>query len=239
MTADRRAAWALAAALSVAGLTAGAALPEAAQAQAQAAKARPKLRPKQLFPYWENYLRIPAAERTRFAPAYIVTSGGKPMTDFGLFAIDGARRAPIAIAADGRMTPPPAEFFRSKTAILDAPAATGRKFDIQMELVATAAPAREMQAAPLTATIAQSNAGIRKAAGLLGIAAPRMAQVVFVDAGSGEAVDAQGRRTPLPLGAGGSPYFQPASMPNAQRLVLARAPSKILIGTAPKAKGRS
>jgi hypothetical protein len=230
---NRRALWTLVAAISVGGL-ASAVLPEPAQAQ-QAAKPKPRPRPKQLFPYWENYLKIPAAERSRFAPAYILNAGGKPLTDLELFAVDGTRRVPVAIGPDGRMTPPPIDFFRSKTAVMDAPGAQGRNLNVEMQLVATLAPSREMAAPQLTATIDQANAGIRKAAGLLGVAAPRMGRVVFRDAGSGEAVDAQGRRTPLPI-VNGAPAFQPSTMPGAQRVVLARAPSKVLIGPASKPK---
>lgn len=232
---NRRALWALAAVLSVGGLAAGAS-PEPAQAQ-QAAKPKPKPKPKQLFPYWENYLKIPAAERTRFAPGYFLKlAGNKPATELSMFAIDGTRRVPVAVGPDGRMTPPPVEFFRSKTAIVDAPGAEGQSFNISMELLATMAPAREVPASEVLATLNQSNAGIRKAAGLIGIAAPKMARAIFVGAGSGEAVDAQGRRTPLPL-VRGAPYFQPAAMPTAQRVVLARVPSKVMLSPAAKAKG--
>lgn len=234
MITERRAVWALAAALVIGGLTAVVTAPE--PAFAQAAKPKPKIKPKQIFPYWENYLRIPAAERTRFHLAYTLTSNGKPLTDVALFAVDGARREPIAIGPDGRLRPPSLDFFRSKTAVIEAPTATGRAFNVQMELLATAPPAREMDAATVAAAIDQANAGIRKAAGPIGMVAPKMARMVFEGAGSGEAVDAQGRRTPLPTAAGGDPVFQPAAMPNARRLLFARTPVKLQLATAPKAK---
>jgi hypothetical protein len=232
---NRRALLALAAALA-AGSLGATALPEPAQAQG-AAKPKPKPKPKQIFPYWENYLKIPAAERTRFAPGYFLTwKGPKPAAELPMFAVDGARRVPIAVGPDGRMTPPPVEFFRSKTALMDAPGAEGHSFNVSLELLATMAPAREVAASEVTATLNQSNAGIRKAAGLIGIAAPKMGRMIFVGAGSGEAVDASGRRTPLPI-VRGAPYFQPSAMPTAQRVVLARAPSKMMLSPSPKDKG--
>jgi hypothetical protein len=163
---------------------------------------------------------------------------GKPAAGMPLFAVDGARREPIAISPDGRMRPPSLDFFRSKTAVIDAPGASGRSFNVELELLATAQPAREMDAAELAAAIAQSNAGIRKAAGLIGVAAPKMAKISFEGAGSGHAVGADGRRTPLPV-QNGLPYYAPQSMPGVQRLVFASVPSKLLIGTAPKPAKRS
>jgi hypothetical protein len=225
----------LAAALLCSGLAAAAPL---TAAQAQAAKSDAKSRKPRLgkvFPYYENYLRIPAAERTRFTLAYVVTANDKPATDLALYAVDGARREPIAIGPDGRMRPPPLEMLRSKTAVLDGP--KGRNIGIAMSLLATATPAREMEAAELDAALAQTNAGIRKAAGPIGMVAPKMARIIFAEAGSGEAVLADGRRTPLPV-LRGSPYYQPSTLPGVRRLVFARTPAQLMIGpAAPKKKG--
>ena len=210
-----------------------------AQAQAAAAKPKPKPKLKQVFPYWENYLRIPDAERSRFQLAYRLLVEDRPAADVSLFAVDGTRREPITISPDGRMRPPSLEFFRSKTAVVDAPTVRSRSFSINMELLASApAPAREIEAAEVAATLNQANAAIRKAAGPIGLVAPKMARVVFTGAGSGEAVDAQGRRTPLPRAAGESgPYFQPAAMPGARRVILAQTPAKIMLATAAKRRG--
>ena len=216
--------------------TAAAAPPTPALAQAaKAAKAEEKPKLGKVFPYYENYLRIPAAERTRFTLAYTVTSNGKPAPDLALFAVDGARRVPIAIGPDARMRPPPPDMLRSKTAVLDGP--KGRKVGIEMALLATAAPAREMDAAELDAALAQTNAGIRKAAGPIGMVMPKMARISFAGAAGGEAVTADGRRTPLPVFKG-APYYQPSTMPGVRRLVFARPPEQVLIGSAaPKKKG--
>ena len=236
----RRAAFAATAALTLgAAALQGAAAPAHAQARpGQPAKPAAKPKPKQVFPYWENYLRIPAAERTRFQLAYTLSIGGKPAGGAQLFAVDGARREPIAVGPDGRMRPPPLDFFRSKTAVIDNPGASGRSFNVELELLATAQPAQEMDAAEMAAAIAQTNAGIRKAAGLIGVVAPKMGKVSFEGAGAGQAVGADGRRTPLPV-LNGLPYYAPAAMPNVRRLVFTRAPTKVLIGTAPKPAKRS
>jgi hypothetical protein len=199
---------------------------------AQAKKELPKL--KQIFPYYDAYLRIPAAERTLFQPAYFVTRAGKPFGEAKLAVVDGATRTPIAVAADGRMRPPPLEMFRSKTALVDLDTGPG-KFGVEMSIIPTAAPAQEMDAANLAASIDQTNRGIRRVAGILGMAAPKMAQVKFLGAGSGEVVLADGRRAPLPLVEGG-PAFRPAAFPNASRIVLARTPSRALIGPIPKSR---
>ena len=64
---------------------------------------------------------------------------------------------------------------------------------------------------------------------------PTMAGVQFEGAGSGEVVMADGKRAALPA-VRGHPTFMPASFPGARTLVLARTPSRLLIGPAPKAK---
>jgi len=104
-----------------------------------------------------------------------------------------------------------------------------------MELEATARPAAEMNAADITAAVDQANRGIRRAAGVIRFAVPKMAGVQFEGAGSGEVVMADGKRAPLPV-VRGHPAFMPASFPAAKTLVLARTPSRLLIGPAPKAK---
>lgn len=210
------------------------AAPLAATAQsgrpAAAKKAEP-LKLGKIFPYYETYLRIPAAERNRFQLAYFLMQSGRPAGNLPVFAVDGGVRTPIAVAPDGRMTPPSIALLRSKTAVASFPANSA--VNVQMSLLPAAAPATEMNAADLAASVEQANRAIKRAAGVVGFAVPRMGQVKFMGAGSGHAVLADGGRAPLPV-VEGAPVFQPASLPNARTIVLARAPSRALLGPAAK-----
>jgi hypothetical protein len=249
MTVRRRAAACLlTAVLAGGGLAAGASAPTGAHAQARAPAQTPAQTPakgkaaadkpkvKEVFPYWEHFLRIPAADRSRFQLAYYISADGKPLTGVDVYAADGGRREPIAMGAEGRARPPSIEFFRSKTAVIEAPAASGRKVGVNMVLQATAASAQELDAAEMVATLAQANAGIRKAAGPIGLVAPKMGRTIFVGALGGEGIAADGRRVRLPM-VGNSPYFQPAALPGVRRLVLNKAPTRIALAPAVKTKG--
>jgi len=207
----------------------------AQSARPAAAKKAEPLRPAKIFPYHETYMRLPAAERTRFQLAYFLLLNGRPAPGADVYVEDGGVRTPIAIAPDGRMQPPPLALLRSKTASVVFPQGT-EKFNVQMSLIPTAPLGQEMRAADLAAAIAQANRGIRRAAGVIGLVAPRMGQVKFIGAGSGEAVLADGRRVPLPI-VEGAPVYQPAALPNARTLVFARKPTRALLGPAAKRRG--
>ncbi len=93
--------------------------PLAAAAQSgrpAAAKRAEPLKLGKIFPYYDAYLRIPAAERTRFQLGYFLMQNGRPAAGAPVFAVDNGTRTPIAVGPDGRMTPPPLALLRSKTA---------------------------------------------------------------------------------------------------------------------------
>ena len=225
---DRRMALAGALALAVAG---GA----AAQDKAKAAKPPPVGK---VFRFLDAYLGIPAAERSRFTLAYYLRQPGDrpPPPGVRVWVVQGSQRTELPVAASGRLAHPTLAMLTNKAATVkvDRPN-PDLNLNLSMELEATARPAAQLNAADLVAAVDQANRGIKRAAGVIGFAVPRMAGVKLEGAGSGEVVLADGRRAPLPV-VGGSPAFMPASFPTARTLVLARAPGRLLIGPAPKAK---
>ena len=176
-----------------------------------------------LFPYLDAYYRIPAQERSRFTLAYYVTPASAVKVKVG--GVD------TPLGPDGRVLRlPTAEMLRTKqTAVLQAE--QGTKFNISMELEPTLRPSTRMSAAELAAAIDQANRGIKRAAGVIRFAVPKMAGVKFTGAGSGEVLMAGGRRAALPV-ADGAPRFEPAAWPGAETIVLARTPSRVEIGPA-------
>jgi hypothetical protein len=70
---------------------------------------------------------------------------------------------------------------------------------------------------------------VRKAAGIMAMAMPKLSQVSFPGAPSGEVVMADGKRVPLPL-LKGVPSFTPSDFPSARTLRFPKAPLKTDMG---------
>lgn len=230
----RAAAAALMAALALAGPAAGPALAQAKPAAAQQAKQVPI---KKAFPYLDAYLKIPAAERSRFALAYrFQTQNGGSPGPIRVWVNQGSARTELPVAADGKvMRLPTLAMLSDKTASVTVDKASSAALGIDLSLEPTARAAAEMEAGEISAAVDQANRGIKRAAGVARFAVPTMAAAMFRDAGSGQVVMADGRRSPLPV-VGGTPYFAPASAPGARTLVFAKAPTRIVLGPVPKPK---
>lgn len=209
--------------LLIAGLAAAAAGPALAQAGGKSVEIG------KAFVYLENYLKLPAAERSRFTVAYYLASGGKPATGIKAWIVHGGARTPVAIGEHGRvMRLPTLAQVRGKAMLhLDAPAAT--QFNMSMALEPLLRPAAELPAADLALGVVQASKGARRMAGLLGLAVPRIERVIFKGAPSGVAILADGRRAPLPLQKG-LPVFEPAKLKTAVTLKFPKAPTQMMIG---------
>lgn len=180
---------------------------------------------KKAFPFLDAYLKIPPAERNRFTLSYRITLDGTPPA---MWLVDGGRRTPVPLTADGRVARLPTldQLERSKVAV-DAPEKA--KLAVNLQIEALAPPASEMDAAQLAAALDQAARGSRKAAGLLRFAMPKLTQVHFRGVTAGEVIYADGRRAALPLDKG-HPVFEPAKHPGARMLRFPKAPMTVLIG---------
>ncbi len=191
---------------------------------------------KKIFPYYDLYLDIPAADRSRFAMAYYLKLNGKPAAGHTLWLVgaNGGRTA-LPVGADGRIQKLPSLADLKANATVDpGKRQESDKFQISMEMQPTVQLDTELPAADLVAAIEQCNTAIRKRAGLIGFAAPKMEQVVFVGVGAGQAVLAGGKTVPLPV-MQGAPVYQPSVLAGVQVLKFAKAPSRALM--AGKSKG--
>jgi hypothetical protein len=131
------------------------------------------------FPYLENYLKMPAGERSRFTLGYFLTVGGKPATDVKVWLVEGGKRTPMPIGAEGVVlrTPNLGELERNATVVLGASPDT--KFGLQLVIEPLVPRSAEMDAQALALAAVQADAGVRKAAGVLGFAAPHMRRIYF------------------------------------------------------------
>lgn len=203
-----------------------AALPGAALA---ADKKKPPPPAKKVFPYYDLYLGIPAAERTRFVLAYYLFLNGKPASGQAIYVIQpNGTRTLLAQAPDGRITRMPT-LAELKDGVVDGDRSNeDHKFSISMQMQPVVRLAETMPTAELVAAIDQCNTAIRKRAGVIGFAAPKMEQVMFVGAGSGQALLAGGQTAPLPVFKG-MPFYRPAALPGVLSLKFAKAPTRAIL----------
>lgn len=190
------------------------------------------------FPYLDAFLAYPAAKRTRFYIAFVARRGTKPAPDFrATIVAAGGQRTPLTLDHEGRVEQLPtlAQLRGGATLECDPSAADVK---LGLELRPAAAAATHVDPNDLNLALAQANAAAASIAGVMSFAVPKLDTVYFPGAGGGEAVFAGGRAAPLPVTvnqiAGKVPYFEPASSAGARDVVLAKAPSRMLIGPHPK-----
>ncbi|CAN5176819.1 hypothetical protein BH10PSE4_BH10PSE4_21490 [soil metagenome] len=193
-------------------------------AHAEAGKTVPATK---VFPFLEALLKVPAAERARLKVTYGLRHDGKPAAGVrgALIEANGAR-TPISTDANGRFdrTPTLAQLQGNAQLLLDVPA--DAKFGAGMQLDPALKPAAEYDVRELEATIVESNAAIRKAAGAMAMMAPQMTGLVFAKAESGVAVFPNGSSQPLPASKG-DVVFRSGQFKGATRVRLARTPATV------------
>ncbi len=188
------------------------------------------------FPMLEQYLGVPASERSRFYLAYRAVRDKRPTSD-ARAAIVGAGGAAVPLGFDrsGFVTrlPSLAELKGGAEFVI-----AGQPFKLQPEARCAIAPSTHIDAAELAAALAQANAAIAKAAGPLAVIIPKLTAAFFPDAVSGHALFADGRQAPLQVfnapALGPVPFFEPAKAAGAKAVLLAKAPSRVLLGGHPK-----
>ena len=191
------------------------------------AQGRKTVAARQVFPFLDRYLGLPAAQRSRFRLAYYLRRGNAAAGGLNGWYVVGETRTPMRTGADGRVSLLPSlSQWREAQLELDAP--EDAAFSVNMEIQPSLAPAATMAAAPLAEAVEQAQAAVRRAAGMMSFAAPRLTRVSMVGGGSGQVVLAGGREATLPL-ADGHPAFAPARHPQARTISCARAPARLRI----------
>jgi hypothetical protein len=184
---------------------------------------------RKVFPYYDLYLGIPAAERSRFVMAFYLKVNGKPAGGQNLFVVmPGGARTLLTQAPDGRIVRMPT-LAELKDGVLDADKKSpADKLSISMEMQPVARLGETVATADFVAALDQCNRAIKKRAGVIGFAVPKMEQVLFVGAGSGAAVLADGKTAPLPAFKG-TPFYRPGELAGAQSLKFARSPARAIM----------
>jgi len=188
------------------------------------------------FPYLAAYLALPAAERSRFYLAYRAVRDKHPALDARatLIAASGVRTPLLfdRIGAVARL-PSLAEMKSAANVELD-----GAAFQLGIELRCTTAPSTRIDVAEIAASLAQVNSAVAKLAGALSLIVPKLTTAFFPDAVGAQALMNDGHVVALPVYAapmiGQVPYIEPGAFAGAKMVMLARAPSRIVLGGHPK-----
>jgi len=211
-------------------------LAAALAAPASAVAAAPLVPIDKAFPYLAAYLRVPAAERSRFYLVYRAYRDKRPVSDAKatIVAANGAR-TPVAFDHQGIVTALPNLAFMQTSASLEIDSAP---FQLGPEMRCAMAPSTRVDVADLALALTQVNKAVAKLVGALSLVAPKFTTAYFPDAGAAQAVMADGRSVPLPVftfpAIGPVSYIEPASLVGAKAVSFAHPPSRILLGGHPK-----
>ena len=150
-----------------------------------------------IFPHWESYLDLDAADRDRFILRYAMR--GPEDAALWLETPEGGVEALIPDER-GHVDPPDRAAFEREALIrVDAPPGT---MSVSMAMVPMLEPALSYEADALRTAAGQANAAMRKVAGVVSLFAPRMAAVRFIFDGPAPeawAVMDNGERRALPV----------------------------------------
>jgi hypothetical protein len=172
-------------------LATAATAPATVRAQAAPASGERVVDLKDVFPFLDRYLALPATTRDGFELVYSLTSrdgGGLPT----LVILDGGRRIPVRVDASGRLDPPQDLALLSRARV----SASGPRAGITMDVVPRLALARRIEMTAI-ANCVQDYEAARRSAGPLAVAAPRLRGLAFAGVSAGEVELAQGRRVAL------------------------------------------
>jgi hypothetical protein len=183
--------------------------------------------PNKVFPYLAAYLKLPAAERSRFRTTYSFHNGPQPLV-VPVWLVEGDKRTQLPLAPDGQAQRLPT-VAQLQTAKLQVDVPAGTKLGVTLSIEPLMRPAAEMDAREVAAALAQAAVGVKKAAGLMAMAMPKLTQISFLGVPSGEVILADGKRAALPL-LKGVPSFAPADFPTAKTLRFPKAPTKLDMG---------
>ena len=189
------------------------------------------------FRYLDFSLGLAPALRTRFHLVFLALRNERPAPNLkAAIVTPGNGAKPLSLDARGEVTQLPTLGELRSNAVLEVD--DGGDFRFATEIRPDVQPSTRIDAAELAAALSQANIAIAHMAGPFDVVAPRLDIILFPDAGSGQALLANGRVAQLPTtGAvkalGVVPYYDPGSMRDVRVLALSRTPSRILLALRP------
>lgn len=188
------------------------------------------------FPYLSAYLGLPVGQRSLFYLAYRAVRDKHPAPDArATFVAANGARTPVLFDRVGTVArlPSLAELKSAANVEIDS-----APFQLGIELRSATPPSTRIDVGQLNASLTQVNNAVAHFAGALSLIVPKLTAAYFPDAAGAQVVMADGRAVPLPVFAapvlGAVPYIEPSLLAGARTVVLARAPSRIVLGGHPK-----
>ncbi|PVM91475.1 hypothetical protein [Caulobacter endophyticus] len=180
-----------------------------------------------VFAYLENFLKVPAQERSRTRVAYALSRDGKPAAGLKATLIEaGGARTPLPIGGDGRFERLPTLAQLQGGAKIEFEASADAKFGSTLIIEPVLKPAAEYEVAELKTVLDSTNGAIGKAAGPMAMLAPKMTGFGFPGVASGVVLGADGKAQPLPL-QGKTPILRLADFKGATRVRLSGTPARV------------
>ncbi|PVM90465.1 hypothetical protein DDF62_09450 [Caulobacter radicis] len=196
----------------------------AGSAFAQASKTAPA---DKVFSYLENFLKVPAQERSRTRVAFALSRDGKPAAGLKATLVEaGGARTPLPIGSDGRFERLPTLAQLQGGAKIEFEAPADAKFGSTLIIEPVLKPAPEYDVAELKTVLDSTNGVIGKAAGPMAMLAPKMTGFGFPGATGGVVVGADGKSQSLPL-SGKTPILRLADFKGATRVRLSGTPARV------------
>jgi hypothetical protein len=188
------------------------------------------------FPYLATYLGMPVGQRSLFYLAYRAVRDKHPAPDARatIVAPNGAR-TPVVFDRVGAVArlPSLAELKSAANVEIDS-----APFQLGIELRCAMPPSTRIDVGAISASLNQVNSAVSRFAGALALIVPKLTAAYFPDAAGAQVVMADGHAVPLPVfsspAIGVVPYIEPGALAGARMVVLARAPSRIVLGGHPK-----
>lgn len=186
-----------------------------------------------LFPHWQEYLDLPATDRSHFTLAYVIGSArGVPAENIRIWYDTGAGEAELVLDSGGQVLNPPdlSILAAGPVAWVNQPQggmSVSLSFQAKLELE------HEISRLDTLLALEQANRAMRTVGGVAALFAPSFKTLIFVFEGSAPdawAMHADGSRTPL-IVQESQVIYRPndRDLRDVDHLVFGRPPTRVLI----------
>lgn len=189
------------------------------------------------FPGYKGFLNLSPSERNLVDVYYILRIKRCDASKVSATLNEGARRIPLRIAPDGRITPLPTRAQLNGGATITTVRPESCSVAMKLKVTTTQGLQTSYDAQGLAQGVDQGNRAMSRIAGILAIGLAKLDRVYFIGGGEAVAVLDNGQKQPLPRTArkgeypAGTPYYVPAQLRGATRIELSHTPSNVLYDT--------
>tara|TARA_R110000744_G_scaffold1843_11_gene7132 strand:- start:17095 stop:17766 length:672 start_codon:yes stop_codon:yes gene_type:complete len=205
-------------------------LVSSAAGQSEAREVGPLAR---LFPHWQEYLSLPATDRSHFTLAYVIgSSRSVPAEEIRIWYENGAGESELVLDAGGQVLNPPDLSVLAAEPIAWVNQPQGG-MSVSLSFQASLELGEEIARLDTLLALEQANQAMRSVGGVAALFAPSFKTLVFLFDGAAPAawaVHADGSRTPLIVQESQAVYRpNDRNLRDVDHLVFGRAPVRVLL----------